>query len=141
MPKNFINIKSLPNELSPENNKSIKDKFNSFNYFQEYNKHIFKTTPLKKSINFKTLHKLQLNKIKKNNFPFSRNYDNVDSSFQKFIKYLNSKKKNNKLLSEKNEDYKKKFKSSIFKDSLKIKKLSKLELDFIQNGCSLLKKS
>jgi hypothetical protein len=97
---------------------------------KKYNIKSFNITPLNK-------------KIKNNNNSFSRNYLNVDTSYQKFIKYLKRNKTKQKEMSEKISDYikKKDFEPlELFKDSFKIKKLSKLELNIIQNGFSLLKK-
>ena len=74
-------------------------------------------------------------KIKNNNNSFSRNYLNIDTSYQQFIKYLKRNKAKQKEMSEKILDYSKKKDFGIsFKDSFKIKKLSKLELNIIQNG-------
>ena len=92
----------------------------------------------------KTFNITPLNKkTKDNNNSFSRNYLNVDTSYQKFIKYLKRNKTKQKEMSEKISDYIKKKDIEpfeLFKDSFKIKKLSKLELNIIQNGYSLLKK-
>ena len=97
-----------------------------------------------KKYNIKSFNIIPLNKkLKNNNNSFSRNYLNVDTSYQKFIKYLKRNKTKQKELSEKISDFikKKDFKPiELFKDSFKIKKLSKLELNIIQNGYSLLKK-
>ena len=97
---------------------------------KKYNIKSFNITPLNK-------------KIKNNNNSFSRNYLNVDTSYQKFVKYLKRNKTKQKEMSEKISDFikKKDFEPfGLFKDSFKIKKLSKLELNIIQNGYSLLKK-
>ena len=97
-----------------------------------------------KKYNIKAFNINPLNKkLKNNNNSFSRNYLNVDTSYQKFIKYLKRNKTKQKEMTEKILDYNKKkdFEPlEIFKDSFKIKKLSKLELNIIQNGFSLLKK-
>ena len=124
------NIKNNLPILSKQQQPLILYRNNFISKNKKYNIKSFNITPLNK-------------KTKDNNNSFSRNYLNVDTSYQKFIKYLKRNKTKQKEMSEKISDYIKKKDIEpfeLFKDSFKIKKLSKLELNIIQNGYSLLKK-